>query len=463
MAKLTKTVDGVALPAEDFAYVGDEQDISTWHLPIDKKHIESALEMFGHEKNVPTSAMPATARKIAARAKDTGLDTKNFEAKYCRSAEHAEHPDYSHGWIEIFRAGDYSNQGKASISRNDLQRVVNNYDPEYHEAPVCIGHPQEDAPAYGWIDRLSLQGDTLLAKEKDVDPAFAELRRQRKFKKRSAAFYQDADGQVIGLRHVGWLGAQPPAVKGLRDMAFADGEKHYIELDFGEEDFMPEEKKTAPASEPTVREQIRAFFSEMFGAKQAATPATFTESDVERIVNAAVAPLQEKLTAVETDAKAQQTKFAERETAIAAGETKQRATDAINRLRANGRWIPAFDKMGLSAIFSEMAKSDASLEFGEGDQKKSGTMLDLLVTFLEGLPKIVPTDRVYNGATPAKPGSAQFTEGRGVHADANSIALTDAAKKIQAEKKLSFAEALTEATQEHPELTVPGGSQAGAV
>jgi hypothetical protein len=59
VAELTKTVDNKPLTADQFAYVGDPKDISTWHLPIDKDHIESALKMFGHEKHVPEAAMGA--------------------------------------------------------------------------------------------------------------------------------------------------------------------------------------------------------------------------------------------------------------------------------------------------------------------------------------------------------------------------------------------------------------------
>jgi hypothetical protein len=105
------------------------------------------------------------------------------------------------------------------------------------------------------------------------------------------------------------------------------------------------------------------------------------------------------------------------------------------------------------------------VEFGEGDAKKKVTPLDLLVTFLEGLPKMVPDGRVFSGARPAdrKPGTVHFTEGRGVKADANSIALNDQAAARAKEKSISFGEALDQIVAEHPELCVPGGAQAGAV
>jgi hypothetical protein len=106
-------------------------------------------------------------------------------------------------WIEIFRAGDYSKAGKGIITAADLSRVVRNYDPTFREAPETIGHPVGDKPAYGYIDALMLDGESLLARERRVDPKFEEARSTGKFKKRSAAFFTDGVGRITNLRHVG--------------------------------------------------------------------------------------------------------------------------------------------------------------------------------------------------------------------------------------------------------------------
>jgi HPt (histidine-containing phosphotransfer) domain-containing protein len=443
---LTKTVDGKPLPAEKFAYVGDAKDISTWHLPIDDDHIESALKMFGHEKNVPEAKKAAVARKIEAEAKKHNLDTENFHKTYLSSVEHGEAP---RPWMEIFRAGDYSKAGKGVITAADLSRVVRNYDPTYHEAPETLGHRADDQPAYGWIDALAVDGDKLLARERQVDPKFEEARRAGKFKKRSAAFYCDENGQVTGLRHLAWLGAGIPEVKGLQDVAFNDHAQKFIEVDFGEEEAVAE--KSVPDQ---IKEGIKTFFAEMFSSS--AQPKTFSEDDAKRIATeaatAAAAPLQEKITSLEGELKAQTTKFAERETAIAGGEVKQRAVDAVNRLKGAGKWIPAFEKMGLGPLFEELAKSTATVEFGEGDAKKKLTTLETLVLFLEGLPKIVPGGRVVEGAAHTGKGKASSGD-----------PLTDAARARQKDKNISFGEALAQIAEEQPELTVAGNATGGAV
>ena len=388
MAK-TKTVDGKALPAEKFAMVLDPEDTSQWHLPIDEDHVGSALDLFGHETHGSAAQKQAAARKIASAARQHGVDgdkVKRFEDKYVKSDEHADGHNYDGGWIEIFRAGDYTGQGKAKVTRDDLVRVVNDYDPDYHEAPECIGHPADNLPAYGWIDRLKLSGDVLLAKEKDVDPQFAELRKARKFKKRSAAFYRDAAGNISGLRHVAWLGAQPPAVKGLKDFNFNDADREFVEFEFAQEETV----------DKTIKEQIAEFFAELFNGKKA--PAEFSESAVQSIVTKAIEsatkPLQEQVTTLKTQLTEQSTKFAERESAIAQGETRQRAAEAVVKLKGSGHWVPAFEKQGLPLVFDELAKLSTTIEFGEGDAKKKVAPLEILVQFLEGLPKMVPSGRM---------------------------------------------------------------------
>jgi len=120
-------------------------------------------------------------------------------------------------WIEIFKAGTHTDSAGRTwtFGAADLDRIVAGYDPAVHEAPLVVGHPRDNAPAYGWVGGLKRAGDTLLAKFTGVAPEFEDLVRQGRFKKRSICLGKDGL-----LRHVGFLGAVPPAVKGLKDLAF---------------------------------------------------------------------------------------------------------------------------------------------------------------------------------------------------------------------------------------------------
>ena len=122
--------------------------------------------------------------------------------------------------IEIFRAGTHTDSHGAtlSFSESDLAATARAYDPAVSEAPIVVGHPKADAPAYGWIKSLSAEGGRLFATPDQVDPSFAEMVRAGRYKKLSASLYApdspaNPSPGAWYLRHVGFLGAQPPAIR----------------------------------------------------------------------------------------------------------------------------------------------------------------------------------------------------------------------------------------------------------
>lgn len=131
--------------------------------------------------------------------------------------------------IQIFKPGTVTSMEGAhvSFSEVELQGVAERYDPALHEAPFIVGHPQHDAPAYGWVKALSFADGALAADAQQMDDEFSDLLRKGRFKKVSARFYTpaSANNPTPGhyyLRDVGFLGAMAPAVKGLRQASFAD-------------------------------------------------------------------------------------------------------------------------------------------------------------------------------------------------------------------------------------------------
>lgn len=132
--------------------------------------------------------------------------------------------------IEVFRAGTHTSSGghTRTWTEEDLERIAETYNNQSdHEAPVVLGHPRDNAPAYGWVESLSVKKGVLLAKLTNLSEEFVDWVKAGRYKKRSIALY--ADGL---LRHVGFLGAMPPAVKGLKDVAFSEGDAE--EYEFGD-------------------------------------------------------------------------------------------------------------------------------------------------------------------------------------------------------------------------------------
>lgn len=127
--------------------------------------------------------------------------------------------------IHIFKAGKHTdmNGNTQEYTQSDIRRIAKQYNEQVatdkHYAPIVIGHPATNAPAYGWIKKLHVKGGDLYAEPERVNPDFKKLVNSGAYRTRSAAFY--ADGK---LRHVGFLGACPPAIKGLEDFAFAEDE-----------------------------------------------------------------------------------------------------------------------------------------------------------------------------------------------------------------------------------------------
>lgn len=144
--------------------------------------------------------------------------------------------------FEIFRSGSHTtSKGQPlTFAETDIADIVASYDPALHEAPIVIGHPKQDAPAWGWVGSLSRKGGVIVAEPKQVDVTFAEMVEAGRFKKVSASLYSpnQAGNPTPGkyhLRHVGFLGAEPPAIKGLAAIEFSGEEADtIIEISFSE-------------------------------------------------------------------------------------------------------------------------------------------------------------------------------------------------------------------------------------
>jgi len=174
--------------------------------------------------------------------------------------------------LQIFRAGKHTAMSGAELafSESDLAASAAAYDPSRAEAPIVVGHPTHDAPAYGWIKALVFADGGLEAEPDQVDPSFAEMVAAGRFKKISASFYPPASKNnpvpgVYYLRHVGFLGAMPPAVKGLRMPEFAEADEAItLEFSFSEPTqqevslVTPEEKAALEAENAQLKAQIAA-------------------------------------------------------------------------------------------------------------------------------------------------------------------------------------------------------------
>lgn len=124
-----------------------------------------------------------------------------------------------HG-VEIFRVGKW-NGDKYELS--DLQEMVANFGKVGFDVPVKIGHTDKtDEPAYGWVESVALIGDRIIANLRDIPKQVYDFIKERRFDAVSAEIFWNLNrnGEKFRrvLKAVSLLGAEPPAVAGLKPL-----------------------------------------------------------------------------------------------------------------------------------------------------------------------------------------------------------------------------------------------------
>lgn len=222
------------------------------------------------------------------------MATKTLIAKAASQASAATLP----AQIEIFRAGTHTDDaGNAhNFSEADVAGMAASYNPALRQAPLTIGHPADNLPAYGWVSALKLNATGRLAMDAtQVEPQFAEMVQAGRFKKRSASFYppkhpNNPAPATWYLRHVAFLGAQPPAVSGLADFAAGSdaGCIHFSEPVSSGAESAALAQASGSASPPpspsltptlTPEQQLEQTMSDELKAKLAAAEAKQAETD----------------------------------------------------------------------------------------------------------------------------------------------------------------------------------------
>ena len=82
------------------------------------------------------------------------------------------------GGIEIFRAGTHRDDAgnTHTFTRAQLQELADSYNAALREAPLTVGHPKDNLPAYGWVQRVFVnEAGNLAVDAHQVDAAFAEM------------------------------------------------------------------------------------------------------------------------------------------------------------------------------------------------------------------------------------------------------------------------------------------------
>jgi hypothetical protein len=304
-------------------------------------------------------------------------------------------------WIDVCRVGKaVDSKGTArSLDRAFLEAVIANYAAGGHEAPLVVGHPESDtAPAFGWVKDLRLNGDILEAQFAETDDEFEQLVAAGRYKKRSASFYLDTPN----LRHIGFLGAQPPAIKGLRDIQFAEGESFAVESITNFKETVMEEKDLDQMPE-SFWEKVKSKLgisptADLSEKPAASTAASFSEAEARSLVDEAVkavkAEFAETVTKLEDANKNLQSQI----DGQVAGGVKSEIASFVEAIPAEkGKHF--LKRIGIAEFMESLAAADAadgetkaiSFSEGEGDKKVDHefTRLGWFKQLVGNLPNVV--------------------------------------------------------------------------
>ncbi|MDX8385362.1 MAG: hypothetical protein R8M11_02465 [Gallionella sp.] len=355
--------------------------------------------------------------------------------------------------IQIFKPGKHvAMSGVAlSFSESDLAATAAAYDPAKHEAPLVVGHPKHDDPAYGWVQSLAF-ADGIEASSHQVDPAFAEMVERGAFKKISASFYApDAPSNpvpgVYYLRHVGFLGAKAPAVKGLRAPEFADAEEGVIEFaDWGD------------VQSANILRSLREWIIGKFGRYEAdkAIPSHLVQS-----MEAKDAPKEDTHTTTPSpaliepqpegdsmsDADKARLAALEKENAAFAEAEKKRTTEArhtehvsfADGLIAGGKLLPINKDVTVATLDFMANQEDEEISFGEGDAKQP--LIAAFKASLHANPKLVEFGEVA-GISAEDANAVNFAAPAGFTVDGDRLELHQKALAYQSKNKTTYNVAL---------------------
>ncbi len=129
-------------------------------------------------------------------------------------------PQFVRVRVHALKAGTWPAEPEpVTLTTEDISAIAASYRPEVYQAPVVIGHPETDDPAWGWVVAASADGDGLWL-DVDLLPEMAEWVASGRYRAVSVSLWTpNAPGNPApgsySLKHLGFLGAAAPAVKGL--------------------------------------------------------------------------------------------------------------------------------------------------------------------------------------------------------------------------------------------------------
>ena len=327
--------------------------------------------------------------------------------------------------IKMLKPGTFKDMNGVVVhlSEADLKASAAAYDPALHEAPMVIGHPKVNHPAWGKIAGCDFSEGFLNGEASRLDPDFERIVNGGYYDRVSLSLFSPTSpsNPVPGVwypRHLGFLGAMAPAVPGLGTVSLAAEEEGIVNLSINLGDW----------NDRTIARMFRNmknFIIDKFSKEEA--DKVLDEWDLETITEEALrlAPVMieaepsfaeseggDMLTPAQIAAK--ELEFQQRETALKTGETALKTTLTGNIHTGNVAFAEGLVKAGkLRAAqkdsvvgildFAGGVLEGDTISLGAGDAK---TPLQVLQEVLSACPVIIEFAALAGGETPGATGGA---------------------------------------------------------
>jgi len=279
--------------------------------------------------------------------------------------------------FEVLRAGTFvdANGRNVVITEDDLTELAESFDPAKWKAPYVKGHPKDNDPAQGYPESFYVKGGKLIARTKQLFGEFKEQLKKGMFSKISLSIFDrnspanPSPGKLY-VRHIGFLGAVPPAVSGLANVELVGGDNDHFEI----------ELSCNLDDEKSLTQRIKDILADLLPNPQ--EPQTNLPETKPNEVNNMPEELtiEQQLAKTQADLEAAQTKAKSLEMSLS--ESAKKAKDAefvafCDQMVSEGKLAPAMKE---SWVELASAFPHEEIEFSEGKSTLIQKAKDLLST-----------------------------------------------------------------------------------
>lgn len=232
-----------------YGITDDSAELQAIRFDSDKYSVSQAREWLNENDYNPIEFEPAEGSSDNT-ASDLFMPLKNYQ--YPGTIE-----------IEAFRAGTHTDSAgnTHTWSEDDVQAIADQYNvsvssdnPNRREAPVVVGHPKDNSPAFGWIQSAKKVKDKLVLTLSQLNEDFVKALREGAYKYRSISLFPDNT-----IRHIGFLGGAQPAVPGLGPINWSTTDDDVMTFEFS-----ADETPVSVEEDITEIERQNNFFKRLF-------------------------------------------------------------------------------------------------------------------------------------------------------------------------------------------------------